>query len=88
MNDQYDPEEFKEKLNQRVGRPLRPCPFCGKTTYSISSDYVSMFTQKEYKTLQLGNNIPCGVMFCDTCGHVDLFALGTLGMLKKQNTEG
>ena len=87
MSSPYDPSLFKTRLAEKLGNTAIKCPFCGKTSLTISTEYASLFVQKDLKSLQLGRNIPCGIISCNNCGHTNLFALGVLGMMAEQNSE-
>ena len=52
--------------------------------------YHSQVSDSVLKGLDLGPSIPSGLIVCENCGHIELFALGSLGLLKKKgdNSDG
>lgn len=36
----------------------------------------------------VGPNIPAGVVVCENCGHMEFFAMGSLGLLKAEEHDG
>ena len=40
------------------------------------------------KNISLGPNIPAGVVVCENCGHMEFFAMGSLGLLKAEEHDG
>lgn len=36
------------------------------------------------KNISLGPNIPAGIVVCENCGHMEFFAMGSLGLLKTE----
>lgn len=85
---EYKSSEFVEALLGKMGkRDAPPCPFCGGREYTAIDKYVTILIGSDLEAINIGPSIPSGVLVCETCGHIDLFALGSLGMLNKKETE-
>ena len=86
MANQFDVELFKSALGTKISK-FPPCPFCGCDKFSASDKYAALLAEADFDSVQIGAHFPCGVIFCNNCGHVELFALGTLGLLPKRSEE-
>ena len=83
----YDSKEFTQKLRDRTGDIALPCcPFCKETNYSTPAEMATILISDSFSGLQIGPTIPCAMVICKKCGHVDFFAIGTLGMIPKPDT--
>lgn len=81
----YNPNKFIEKLNEKMaGRNLPNCPYCGGTNFSVTDSVASILIGKDLSSISIGPSIPAGVVVCTNCGHIDLFALGALGLLPQK----
>ncbi len=87
MSNHYSADEFRKVLLRRLNQKIPPCPFCGESSFSTNGDFVSLLSQKEFGTIQIGAHIPVGIVVCNNCGHIEQFALGALGLLNKAQEE-
>lgn len=70
-------------LNQRIGQSS--CPICHKGHFSIVDGYSSNILANSYHEINLGGSVlPFVMLVCDNCGFISQHALGTLGLLVKQ----
>jgi ribosomal protein L37E len=61
-----------------------PCPRCGNNTFTLLDGYFNQVIQEDPKGIVLGGRtIPSAVIACNRCGYLSQHALGTLGMLPK-----
>lgn len=82
MNSKYSQQEFAEKLTLKLKNGRIPeCPYCGSTSFRTTEDYASILVSDDFDGLKIGNSIPCGIVICEKCGHIELFALGALQLL-------
>lgn len=82
----YNSDDFLGRLNRKIGsNRFSPCPFCGSRDFSSVDKLASVLIGDDVDSLNLGPSIPCGMVICQKCGYVNLFALGVLGMLNKEN---
>lgn len=82
----YNSDVFLGRLNKKIGgTTFSPCPFCGSRDFSSVDKLASVLIGDDVDSLNLGPSIPCGMVICQKCGHVNMFALGILGMLDKEN---
>lgn len=78
----FQTEAFLEKLSQRTkDHPIPPCPYCGEKDFTTLPEFGAIVSGSSFRELKLGPAVPCGMMICKNCGHVDFFALGILGLL-------
>lgn len=93
MNDtktNYDSSEFISRLQEKTkGRLLPNCPFCGSADYYTPPEMANIFLTKDFNGLQIGPSVPSAMIICKTCGHIDFFAIGMLGMIppKQEKSE-
>ena len=50
-------------------------------------EFASITVNDNYEGIRIGTSIPAGIVICKKCGHIDLFALGALGLLPKKDKE-
>lgn len=82
----YDPNLFLKALEKKSNnRPIPACPFCGGRDYSTTENVTTLLLNNEIGGINLGPTIPAGILVCNKCGHIDLFALGALGLLNKKD---
>lgn len=82
MSKTFSQEEFNRKLSEKCPDP-QPCPFCGCKHFSTTENICNLPLQDRLEGFEFGRSIPCGIAICSNCGHVNLFALGVMGLLKK-----
>lgn len=80
-NEVYNPNAFIEKLKSKINSKFPHCPYCGCNIYTTPQELVTLPVGKQFRGMSLGQTAPCAMVVCTTCGHVDLFALGTLGLM-------
>lgn len=79
----YSSEEFIARLQKKMNA-VPTCPFCGNKHFVVSEKLTPLLIQDKPEGFAFGTSIPCAVVICDKCGHVDLFSLGINGMLPDQ----
>jgi len=81
----YNPKKFIERLSEKMnGRNFPVCPYCGGQTFTSTDSAASVLIGKDLSSIYIGPSIPAGIVVCDKCGHIELFALGALGLLPKE----
>ena len=83
MSSPYSSSDFLKALQKKCPSPQR-CPFCGNSSFSAAEEMVALQVQTSYEEIHIGTSIPCGIVLCLNCGHVNLFALGALGLIPKK----
>lgn len=84
--DKYNSSEFIEKVTERIGKKGTPtCPFCGGQRFNAPTQFATLLIGEKLDGISIGPNIPAGILVCENCGHIELFALGTLGLLNKES---
>ena len=85
----YDASAFIAALNERMqSREMPRCPFCGGNNYSTPKQVATIPVGARLNGLSIGQTAPCAMIVCTRCGHVDYFALGSLGLLPNDNKKG
>lgn len=80
----YKAQEFRDAFVERIGKNSFPrCPFCGGNQFEIFDKYSSLLVGETFAGLNLGPTVPTGIIVCRNCGHIEMFALGILGLLPK-----
>lgn len=81
----YEPIKFISKLGEKVkGRDIPNCPYCGGEKFTTTEKFATILIGEDLENVNLGPSIPTGMLICENCGHVEFFALGSLGMLKRK----
>lgn len=81
----YDPKAFIGALGKKMkGRNFPNCPYCGGQKFTSTDKFATIFIGEEMNGITLGPNIPSGMIVCENCGHIELFALGSLGLLNNK----
>lgn len=81
----YNPNEFIAALVKKMnGREIPDCPYCGGDKFTTTQNFATILIGDETKNIRLGPNIPAGMIICENCGHMELFAMGSLGLLKAE----
>lgn len=81
---QYNPQEFINALIRKAPGKQLVCPYCQGTHFTSTEDFATILIGKDLSSIHLGSSIPSGMAICQTCGHIDFFALGALGLLEKK----
>ena len=86
----YNSNTFINALVAKTnGRGIPICPYCGGNQFTSTDKLASVFIGDELDGINLGPTIPAGMVICENCGHLELFALGALGLLAKgEGTDG
>ena len=78
----YNSEAFVEAVLSRLSnRSLPSCRFCGGKKFTTTQNFSTLPIASDFSSMRLGPNIPAGMIICETCGHIDFFALGALKLL-------
>ncbi len=79
----YNSNEFIAALGKKtMGREIPNCPYCGGQKFTTTDKLASIIIGDDKKSLNLGPSIPSGMLICTNCGHIEFFALGSLGLLE------
>lgn len=80
----YKAKKFIDALEQKVnGRDDFKCPYCGSDEFESFDKYAAIPIEDNLNSVHLGATIPSGILVCKKCGHIDFFALGSLGLLEE-----
>jgi hypothetical protein len=78
-------QESKQKIAKEIEAKgaLKPCGRCGHQNFSLLDGFVSLtLSQEVSNNLVIGGpSVPCAVVACSNCGHIDFHAIGSLGLL-------
>lgn len=80
----YNSKEFIERISAIIKKDIPDCPFCGGKRFTTTGEFGAILTGEDLSNLNLGPHIPTGMVICEKCGHIDFFALGALGLLRKE----
>ena len=81
----YDAKEFISALGEKMGnRNVPNCPYCGGNKFTSTDKLATIFIGEDLSGINLGPNIPSGMIICESCGHIEFFALGSLGLLNNK----
>lgn len=84
----YDSNLFIQAIINKLGdRPIPVCPFCGGQKYTTTNNLAAILIGDDVENLSLGPHIPSGMLICENCGHIDFFALGSLGLMEKEHSD-
>lgn len=87
----YNPKEFIGALDKKMnGRDVPNCPYCGGQKFTSTDKFATILIGDDTSSVSLGPSIPSGLLVCANCGHIEFFALGSLGLLKEKgdNSDG
>jgi ribosomal protein S27AE len=86
MQQQLSDERKKEIIKALEERGAKlPCPRCGNPQFILLDGYFNQTIQTDLKGLVLGGpSVPTVVIACNRCGFLSQHALGTLGLLPKE----
>lgn len=81
----YDSKEFITVLGKKMsGRDVPTCPYCGGKKFTSTDKFATILIGDDLSGINLGPNIPSGIIVCENCGRIEFFALGSLGLLKSK----
>ena len=79
-------EEIKKALEERGAKLI--CPMCGNKSFTLLDGYFNQTIQIDFKGMVLGGpSIPSVVIVCNQCGYLSQHALGTLGLLPREEAK-
>lgn len=82
-------QDTKKKIAQQIETKgaLKPCARCGQQNFSLLDGFVSLPLTQEVSTNVVigGPSVPCVIIACSNCGHINFHALGALGLLNTKN---
>ncbi len=81
---EYNAENFIKVLRERTNNKEIKCDICGGNSFTTTEQFASIIIGKDLNSVQLGPQIPAGMLICEKCGHIDFFALGALNLLNKK----
>jgi len=81
-------EEQKQKIIKALEErgAMLPCPRCGNNNFTLLDGYFNQTIQATFKGSMVigGPSVPSVVTACNRCGYLSQHALGTLGLLSKE----
>jgi len=87
-------EKFTKKQKDEIIKILeergakRPCPRCNHRYFNILDGYFVQTIQNQYSSITVGGiSVPSVVAICPNCGYLSQHALGTLGLLPKEDAK-
>ena len=85
----YNPKDFITAIGNKMNKHRFPsCPYCGGNKFTTTQSFATILIGDEIKNISLGPNIPAGIVVCENCGHIEFFAMGSLGLLKVEERDG
>lgn len=75
----FSESEFLKALQAKIV-PSLACPICGSNQFTTYPKFTSMPVQENFGCAEFGFYMPCGILMCKNCGHIDLFSLAALGI--------
>ena len=77
VSDKFDPKHAIEQLKKH-GASQAICPICKGNSFSVQSEVATIISSDKKTSINLNSYVPCAMMVCTSCGHVEFFALGIL----------
>lgn len=88
MELKFDQRRFAETLLKTIGSGEVPaCSICGHKEFATPAEFAAIPISDSFSNLTLGPSVPAGVLVCKKCGHIELFALGVLGLIPVKQEE-
>ena len=85
----YSPNKFIAALEQKInGHAFPACPSGGAQQVTTTQRIATILIAADTKNINLGPNIPAGMVICEKCGHIEFFAMGPLGLLNTEDHDG
>ena len=85
----YNPDKFIHALGEKMnGREVPNCPYCGGQSFTSTGKFATILIGDDTNSINLGPSIPSGMLVCSNCGHIEFFALGSLGLLNTKEDDG
>ena len=63
-------------------------PYCGGQKFTTTQNFATFLIAEDTQNINLGPNIPAGMVVCEKCGHIEFFAMGPLGLLNTEENDG
>lgn len=83
---QEQQKKIIEALDERGA--ILPCPRCGNKSFELLNGYFNHTLQAELKGIVIGGpSVPTIIVVCKKCGYLSQHAIGTLGLLPKEEAE-
>ena len=86
----YEPKEFLNALDERIIKKPIKCPYCGGRKFTSTDSSAAILISKKVSGLSVSSveaYIPSGMLICENCGHMEFFALGSLGLNDKDDKD-
>lgn len=86
----YEPSKFIDTLNKRIANKPIKCPYCGGRKFTSTDSSAAILISKKVSGLSVSSveaYIPSGMLICENCGHMEFFALGSLGLNDKDDKD-
>lgn len=84
----FNPADFIKALQNKMrGRGLPACPYCGGNKFTTTENIATILIGTDIEGINIGPHIPCGMIVCEQCGHMEFFALGALGLMKGDSSD-
>ena len=84
----YDSKKFISALaSKRNNTPFPKCAYCGGERFTTTDRYATILIGTDLDNINIGPSIPAGIIICENCGHIELFAVGSLGLLARGDDE-
>ena len=80
----YDPNKFISAISKKMAGRVPVCPYCGGQKFTTTGNVAAILIGDDTSNLNLGPHIPSGMLICENCGHIEFFALGSLGLMEKE----
>ena len=86
-----EPKELSQTQKENIIKALAdrgvklPCPRCGKNSFTLLDGYFNQTIQTQLGGMVIGGpSVPSVVVVCTNCGYLSQHAIGTLGLLPKE----
>ena len=87
MKKKFDSQQALRILRERgIGRYT--CIVCSGREFELHNEVTTLNVTDDVSSIRLGTYIPAAALICKNCGNIQLFALGTLGMMNADDGDG
>ena len=83
----YDSQKFVRNFTEKIPQ-IPSCPYCHGEQFTTIEQCASIIIGNDVGQLNLGAQVPAGMIICKGCGHIEFFALGSYGMLGESDKNG
>ena len=78
----FNTDDYINKLSKLLKNGNFPvCPYCGGNNFTTTQNFASIIASNDFDGINISTSIPCGMIICQKCGHIEFFALGALGLI-------